>query len=393
MNLETIGAVILIGASGSSAQEELVHRAVRASVLDLLDVLNAQGVIPVVVAGPELDWIPDRPNLICDVDTAPFHFGQRLANLIQQYDLSPVMYFGAGSTPLLNQELMGLMHGMLYQSEYQQGGRIPTHIALTNNLHSSDWLGISHTVDALAIIHDASRDNRLAWMLQENWDFDVRVLAGVRPASSMDLDTPSDLAIVRQHPFCPPYLLEAANESALDTAPVEPLIELITGQTGQLALLGRVSPLAWQALSKASSCHIRVFAEERLMDDDTTRPAENNLFPPVQSLIGKLYQVLGPDDFFAELARMVDGAIIDTRVLMAAAGQSPSVADQFAADLYWVDAIENDWLRAFTAAANRAPIPVLLGGNGVVTGGLYALADIVTERRNQQQSQARQGDA
>lgn len=388
MELETIGAVVLIGASGPTPQEELVHRAVQASVLDLLDVLNAQGVMPVVVAGPELDWVPDRPNLIRDVDAVPFHFGQRLAGLIQNYNLSPVMYFGAGSTPLLNQDMMGLMHGMLYQSEYQQGGRIPTHIALTNNLRSSDWLGISHTPDALAIIRAASRDNRLAWLLQENWDFDVRVLAGVRPASSMDLDTPSDLAIVRQHPLCPPYLLDAVNDPALDTMPVEPIIELIAGQTGQLALLGRVSPLAWQALSKASPCLIRVFAEEHRMDDEGELPADDHRPSAVRSMMSKLYAVLGPADFFAELAKLVDGAIIDSRVMMAAAGQSPSLADRFASDLGWIDAIENEWLRTFTAAAAHAPIPVLLGGNGVVTGGLYALVDIVTERRGQQ-SQAR----
>jgi hypothetical protein len=79
MQLETIGAVILIGTSGSTRQEQLVHQAVRASVLDLLDVLNAQGVMPVVLAGPYLDWVPQRPNLICDLDEVPFHFGQRLA--------------------------------------------------------------------------------------------------------------------------------------------------------------------------------------------------------------------------------------------------------------------------------------------------------------------------
>ncbi len=61
------------------------------------------------------------------------------------------------------------MHGMLYQSAYGKGSRIPTHIALTNNLHSSDWIGISHTADALPIIRQAERDNSLAWMLQENW--------------------------------------------------------------------------------------------------------------------------------------------------------------------------------------------------------------------------------
>jgi hypothetical protein len=377
MQLETIGAVILIGEGGTTRQEQLVHQAVRASVLDLLDMLNAQGVMPVVLAGPDLAWVPDRPNLICDLDEVPFHFGRRLAGLIERYKLSPVMYFGAGSTPLLNQDMMGLMHGMLYQSEYASGGRIPTHIALTNNLHSSDWLGISHTTDALPIIRDAARDNSLAWMLQENWDFDVRVLAGVRPVSSMDLDTPSDLAIVRQHPLCPPHLLEVLNDPILDRVPMERIISDIARDGSRLALIGRVSPLAWQAISKATQCWIRAFSEERGMV-----ASERLARGEVKSLLLTLYNDLGPDGFFAALAETSDVAIIDSRVLMAAASQYPSDADRFASDLFLSDEIENDWLRELASAAERAPIPVVLGGHGVVSGGLYALADIITERRN-----------
>jgi len=377
MQLQTIGAVILIGAGGTTHQEQLVHQAVRASVLDLLDMLNAQGVMPVVIAGPDLSWVPDRPNLICDLDDVPFHFGQRLAGLIESYNLSPVMYFGAGSTPLLNQDILGMMHGMLHQSEYISGGRIPTHIALTNNLHSSDWLGISHTVDALPIIRDAVRDNSLAWMLQENWEFDVRVLAGVRPVSSMDLDTPSDLAIVRQHPLCPPHLLAALDDPVMDRVPVERVTDIIAQDGSRLALVGRVSPLAWQAISKATQSWIRVFSEERGMV-----ASERLARVEVKSLLLTLYNTLGPDGFFSALAETSDVALIDSRVLMAAAGQQPADADRFASDLFLLDKIENDWLRDFTAAAARAAIPVLLGGHGVVAGGLYALTDIISERRN-----------
>jgi hypothetical protein len=58
----------------------------------------------------------------------------------------------------------------------------------------------------------------------------------------------------------------------------------------------------------------------------------------------------------------------------------PSRADRFASDLYQVDAIEDPWLRAFTRAAKEAPIPILLGGHNVVSGGLYAIAEIVAGR-------------
>lgn len=376
MQIASIGAVILVGPGRQSAQERLVDRAVRASVLDLLDTLQAHGVYPIVVAGPDLGWLPEDAPVIRDVDTEEFHFGRRLAGLIEAYKLSPVLYFGAGSAPLLERDLLGLLHGMLYQSEYGRETHIPTHIALTNNLHSSDWVAITHTHDALGIVRQAERDNALAWMLQENWEYDVRVLSGVRPASSMDLDTPSDLAIVRRHPQCPSHLASALTDPLLDAVPLDPVIDVAARDGGRIALVGRVSPRAWQALSKATQAWIRVYSEERGMV-----ASERLARGEVRSLLHKLMVLLGPEAFFAELAQIVDAAIIDSRVLMAASGNHPSDADRFASDLFLCDQIENEWLRAFTTAAANAPLPVLLGGHGVVAGGLYALTDVIAERR------------
>jgi hypothetical protein len=97
--------------------------------------------------------------------------------------------------------------------------------------------------------------------------------------------------------------------------------------------------------------------------------------------VGKLVDMLGPEAFFEELAKLADAAIIDTRVLMAAGRHYPGSADRFASDLFLPGEIEDPWVRDFTAAAIQAPIPVLLGGHGVVAGGLYALADIIALRR------------
>jgi hypothetical protein len=377
MQRTTVGAVILIGSGGTTPQEQLMQRAVQAAAVDLIEALDLQGISPIVIAGPELDWLPESSPAIRDFDDGPFHFGHRLAGLIEKYDLSPVMYFGAASAPLLDQEMIGLLHGMLSQSQFRQGGsQLPTHIALTNNLHSSDWIGLTHAADALPIIQQAERDNSLAWMLQQNWDFDVRVLSGVRPASSMDLDTPSDLAIIRQHPGCLPRLAEVLRDPLLDRVPLEQVASIIARDGSRLTLMGRVSPLAWQAMSKATQCWIRVLSEERGMV-----ASERLVRGEVRSLMGRFLDLLGSDVFFEELARVADVAIIDTRVLMAASGHFPSDADRFAADLFLPDEIQNEWLRDFTLAAGRASIPVLVGGHGVVAGGLYALADIVAARR------------
>jgi hypothetical protein len=54
---------------------------------------------------------------------------------------------------------------------------------------------------------------------------------------------------------------------------------------------------------------------------------------------------------------------------------TPSREDRFQSDLLAAEAIEDEFLRRFTAAAARAPIPVLLGGHSLVSGGLMALND------------------
>jgi hypothetical protein len=72
---------------------------------------------------------------------------------------------------------------------------------------------------------------------------------------------------------------------------------------------------------------------------------------------------------------MADGVLWDTRVWMGTKPNWPTDADRFAADLGWEDHIEDESLRALTHAINSSPIPILAGGYGVVSGGLYALLE------------------
>ena len=372
----SIGAVVMIGPEGMTPQERLVSAAIRISAVDLIQKLFRQGVGPIVLAGPVLDWVPDSLSVIKSLDHGKFHFGQRLAELIEDYELSSVLYFGGGSAPLLENEFLAMLIGMLARAN-ADGSGIPGKIALTNNLHSSDWLGISRAQDALEIIRAAERDNGLAWMLQQNRDYDVRVLSGIRPATSFDIDTPADVAILRIHPACPDQIKNASQNSLLDAIPIDELIDIVARSGSRIAILGRVAPLAWQALSKSSQCWIRVYSEERGMI-----ASERHMRGEVQSLVLTLVELLGGAGFFDRLSEVADAAIIDTRVLMAARGAMPSDADRFASDLLRPDWIEDGWLREFTRSAASAPIPVILGGHGVVSGGLYVLTEIVAQKRS-----------
>lgn len=371
----TLSAVIMVGDAGGSPQEQLVLTAQRASSIDLIHTLTSMGVQRIVVAAPEVDWLPADLDVIRDQDPHDehFHFGQRLAALIERYSLEPVMYFGGGSAPLIDHMVGNMIIGLLNRAGHSNtGGAIPSHIVLTNNLHSSDWAALSRVDVALPIIRQADRDNSLAWLLQESGEYDVRVLAGVRPATSMDLDTPSDLALIARHPDLLPALRQVVSDGRLGLIPVDAVIKAAATEGNTIALLGRVSPLALQALTKVTHCWTRVLSEERGMVA-SGRIARGE----VRSMLSPWIRARGFAGFFEDLAGMANAALFDSRVLLAAEGIYPDAADRFASDLLWYEQIRDPWLKDFTLAASEARLPIIMGGHSIVAGGLYALAEII----------------
>lgn len=368
--MQKLGAIVMLGSGGSSPQEQLVLAAQRAATIDLVYALNHLNINPIILCSQEFSWwVEDIPIWLApDPVNRTFHFGEHLAETIIASQLDHVVYFGGASAPLLDQQMLSLLFDLLRQSPTKR-------TVICNNLHSSDWVGLTNVKDALSIIKAAERDNGLAWALREEGHYHVRVLPEIRQAAAMDIDTPTDLAILRHHAESGPALRQALGSPLLDSIPVQAVIDTIARPGSHLALIGRVSPRAWDALSHASQCWIRVFSEERGMIA-SGRAVENG----VRSLLGVLLDLQGPQMFFETLGSMVDAAIIDSRVLFAHRGLQPSAADRFASDLFWVDAIEDPWIREFTAAAAAAPIPIILGGHSAVGGGLHVLSEILAAR-------------
>ncbi|MCC7209338.1 MAG: hypothetical protein IT323_18655, partial [Anaerolineae bacterium] len=209
----------------------------------------------------------------------------------------------------------------------------------------------------------------------ESGQYDVRVLSGIRPATSLDIDTPGDLAVLAHHPDVQPTLRRAIADLDLKHIPVEDVIA-VCGQEGKtLALIGRVSPPAWQALNRATRIWTRVVAEERgMVASERVERGE------VRSVLVPWIEARGLAGFFHDLAGMADAALFDSRVLFAALGRHPDAADRFASDLLWPDQVRDPWLRDFTAAAREAPLPITLGGHSVVSGALHALVEIIESR-------------
>ena len=116
MSKDAISVVIMIGGAGDSPQEQLVMDAQRASTCDLIAVLQEHGVDQIVVAAPSTEWLPADSTVIRDHDAPSerFHFGQRLASLIERYSMDSVMYFGGGSAPLIGKAVSGMIIGTAF---------------------------------------------------------------------------------------------------------------------------------------------------------------------------------------------------------------------------------------------------------------------------------------
>ncbi len=137
-----------------------------------------------------------------------------------------------------------------------------------------------------------------------------------------------------------------------------------------MLVAGRTSSgsLAW--LERHTASRTRALIEERGL-----RAANGPNRRPPASVVGALLDRDGPESFGEHLARLSDAAIVDTRVLLAhrlGADETawPAAEDRFASDLLLPDRIADPWLRALTASAVSAPIPILLGGHTLVGPGV-----------------------
>ena len=92
-------------------------------------------------------------------------------------------------------------------------------------------------------------------------------------------------------------------------------------------------------------------------------------------MLGALLDRDGPEAFGSWIARLGDGALVDSRVLLAhrlgADERSwPAAEDRYASDLLLHERIADPWLRALTRSALEAPVPIVLGGHTLVGPGI-----------------------
>ena len=95
-----------------------------------------------------------------------------------------------------------------------------------------------------------------------------------------------------------------------------------------------------------------------------------------RSLLARWVEERGASDLVAELSKLGDAVVLDSRVLMAALGGTsdaaswPPAEERFASDFGDAGRIATPWLAELTAAAAAASVPFVLGGHALVSDGL-----------------------
>ena len=291
--------------------------------------------------------------------TEPFHFGRELSRIVHEKALDRVCTIGAGAGALLETSELRALREDLESSEA---------VVLSNNSYSADLVAFTPAA-ALDAIDLPATDNPLPRRLHQQAGLSSRQLAK-SAATLLDVDTPTDAALLARHPKCPPELrsLPAWQEILADR--IEALMRLVTTPDKELLVAGRVGAPVWTFIETQTACRVRMLAEERGM-----QAAGRDASGEARSALGFLYEKVGPREFFLHMRDLCDGMLFDTRVLFAHLGWRPGGEERFASDLFMADRIASAPLREFTVAARGADFPLLLGGHTLVSGVLWTMVE------------------
>ena len=354
--------ILFLGGIGNNPVEGMVAAAHRAIARDTIERAQQSGAFPRVILVTDVEGLGEElaPSVVIEESKRPFHFGQRLRQVIQRYEIEQPFYISRGSAPLLSAHDLGALAQQLSSA---------TNMVITNNIFSADLIAFTPG-KAIESIDLPAIDNPLAQLLVRQAGLD-EVCLPRSAAYQFDVDTPTDLLVLKLHPGVGEHTRACLQDLGLDISRLERAVSYLSDENAQVLVAGRVGSQVWSQMETGTACRVRLLAEERsLRADERLQRGE------ACSILGFYWEQVTPDRFFETLARLGDAAYIDSRVIFAHFGLEPSPTDRFYSDLGQPDKIDNPFVRQFTQAALEAPIPVILGGHSLVSGGLLALIEI-----------------
>jgi hypothetical protein len=291
-------------------------------------------------------------------------FGERLRALVAE--LGPgdgLVVLGSGSIALASDAELAALVEVAASGERR---------ARTNNRYSADVVAIGDAA-ILASVPDLRSDNAVPrWLAEQSIDVDE---SPDRARLGLDIDSPLDIELLRRHPDCPAgvrQLAHSVEDRLVRVAEAfDELAALASNPKRQLLVAGRLSAATIHDLEERTSCRIRALVEERGLRTADRAPAQR----PAAAVLGLLLDRDGPGEIGALVERLADGAVIDSRVLLAHRHGAdergwPADEDRFASDLLLADRVRDPWLQQLTLHAWSHQLPIALGGHSLVGPGL-----------------------
>ena len=357
--------LLFCGGMGGSEAEERMADALYANALDTLDEALGTGAYAgaIVVADREAadrlqPGLPAGARIDVDQPGMAFHFGRRLKDVILRYELERPVYIGCG-LPLIRGDELAAVASVLNVSEAA---------VVANNFFSADLAGFvpGRVVRDLDL---PDNDRILPRLLAQEGGLTNQALPRTI-TNQFDIDTPGELAILAYAGGGGPRLTAWLQAHPVDTGTIARAAWCFTDRDAVVIVAGRVSTDALHYLQSETASQTRLYSEERGM-----QASGRDLSGEARSLLAFHLQAVGFERFFEELAQMGTAAFIDTRPLFAHMGLRLSRPDRFLSDAVEPAGISDPWLRDFTAAAREARIPVVLGGQCLVSSGVQLLAE------------------
>lgn len=294
-------------------------------------------------------------------------FGARLRRLAGELRPAGLVVLGAGSLPLAT---------LADRRAFIETARGMRPAALANHRYSADAIAIARADLVLTDLPDAvASDNALPRWLAEVAGIPVSDLRA-RRWLAMDVDSPLDLLLLDGAQDAPTGLPVPGDAEAEPVRTrLAALRELAVDPGAELLVAGRMSSADLRWLERETRSRTRAFIEERGLRtaaDGALAGRPNRR--PARSVLGLLLDRDGPGTLGRFVAALSDGGLLDSRVLLAhrlGADERgwPPAEDRFASDLLLADRVRDPWLAELTAAAAGAPVPILLGGHGLVGPG------------------------
>ena len=346
---------------------------------------EAQSALFVRAGAGEVRWIGRAED-----SQSPASFGAALAALAPAGD--GVIVLGSGAVPRLGprdaRQLVEVAGSGLRR-------------ALTNNRYSSDVCAIGVGA-ALRNLPPLPSDNALPRWLEERARFAVGELAA-RDRLALDIDTVQDVGLWALARDAPAWVGELVVSEGIGLTRREELRALSADPYAELLVFGRAGSATLRWLERSVRCRVRFLAEERGLRastplailDETSGNATSGEGPektdeaaariafrrparPPRATLGRLLERDGAGALAQIVGQLADGAIIDSRVLLADRWGPdedlwPVPADRYASDLLRPAEIADPWLRALTASAAASRLPIMLGAHTLVGPGVRLL--------------------